>query len=62
VFWHCNFALGLVSADIAKVTGARAQEIRAELAAGLNPGVRLVPAHTWAIGRAQERGFTYENL
>jgi len=28
--------------------------------AGLNPGVRLVPAHTMMIGLVQERGFTYE--
>jgi hypothetical protein len=62
VFWQCNFALGAVSADIAKATGGKAAEIRPELIAGLNPGVRLVPAHTWAIGHAQEHGFTYENL
>ena len=62
VFWQCNFALGSVSADIAKATGGRAQDIRTDLAAGLNPGVRLVPAHTWAIGYVQEHGFTYENL
>ena len=36
--------------------------MRAELLAGLNPGVRLVPSHTWAIGDVQEHGFTYENL
>src|SRR5262249_6734160 len=61
-FWQCNFALGSVSADIAKATGGKAQDIRTELAAGLNPGVHLVPAHTWAIGYVQERGFTYEKL
>ena len=27
--------------------------------AGLNPGVRLVPAHVMGLGLAQERGFTY---
>jgi len=62
VFWQCNFALGSVSSDIAKVTGGKAQEIRADLVNGLNTGVRLVPAHTWAIGFVQERGFTYEKL
>jgi len=62
VFWQCNFALGSVSNDIAKVTGGKTQDIRTDLGAGLLPGVRLVPAHTWAIGRAQEAGFTYENL
>jgi hypothetical protein len=62
VFWQCNFALGSVSAELAEKTGAKAADIRTELIAGLLPGVRLVPAHTWAIGYAQERGFTYESL
>lgn len=62
VFWQCNFALGAVSSELAEKTGKKSQDVRAELLAGLNPGVRIVPAHTWAIGYAQERGFTYENL
>ena len=62
VFWQCNFALSSVAAELAQKTGGKAQEIRADLLAGLLPGVRLVPAHTWAIGYAQERGFTYESL
>ena len=33
-----------------------------ELIAGLNPGVKLVPAHTMALGLAQEHGCTYEQL
>jgi hypothetical protein len=62
VFWQCNFALGSVAAELAQLTGGNAQEIRTDLVAGLLPGVRLVPAHTWAIGFVQERGFTYEKL
>jgi hypothetical protein len=62
VFWQCNFALGSVAAEIAQKTGAPVADIRKDLAGGLNPGVRLVPAHTWAIGFVQERGFTYEKL
>jgi hypothetical protein len=62
VFWQCNFALGAVASELAAKTGAKSQDVRADLLAGLNPGVRMVPAHTWAIGYAQERGFTYENL
>jgi hypothetical protein len=62
VFWQCNFALGAVASELAAKTGAKSQDVRSELMAGLNPGVRMVPAHTWAIGYAQERGFTYENL
>ena len=62
VFWQCNFALGSVAAQLAQATGGKADEIRNDLAAALVPGVRLVPAHTWAIGYVQEQGFTYEKL
>ena len=62
VFWQCNFALGSVAAELAQARGAKADEVRADLLPGLVSGVRLVPAHTWAIGYAQERGFTYEKL
>jgi hypothetical protein len=62
VFWQCNFALGSISNELAAKTGGKAPEIRADLTAGLRPGVRLVPAHTWAVGFAQERGFTYMSL
>jgi hypothetical protein len=34
-------------------------EVRADLIAGLNPFVRLVPAHVMAMGLVQERGVTY---
>ena len=62
IFWQCNFALNAVAGMLAEKTGRKVQDVRSELIAGLNPGVRMVPAHTWAIGYAQERGFTYENL
>ena len=35
---------------------------RREFLTGLNPGVKLVPAHTLLVGLAQERGFTYEKV
>ena len=50
-----------MAAELAQKTGGTAP-IRTDLLAGLVPGVRLVPAHTWAIGFVQERGFTYEKL
>ena len=34
-------------------------EVRADLVAGLNPGVKLMPSHVMALALAQERGFTY---
>jgi len=59
VFWQCNVALGLVSQQLAQAAGTPAADIRADLLAGLNPGVQLVPSHVMAIGIAQEHGFTY---
>lgn len=60
IFWQCNIALQAVTGQLARATGKPAPEIRAELLAGLNPGVKLVPAHTMLVGLVQERGFTYE--
>ena len=59
LFWQCNVALGGVSQELAQATQTPVQEVRAELIAGLNPGVRLVAAHVMALGVVQERGFTY---
>jgi intracellular sulfur oxidation DsrE/DsrF family protein len=35
------------------------EEVRTDLAAGQNPGVRLVPSHVMAVALVQQRGFTY---
>ena len=58
-FWQCNVALTAIAGQLAQSTGAAAADVRAELIAGLNSGVHLVPAHVMAIGIAQEHGFTY---
>ena len=62
VFWQCNNALNAIVRELAADTGQAPEPVRAELIAGLNPGVRLVPAHTMVLGLAQERGCTYEQL
>jgi hypothetical protein len=62
VFWQCNNAFGGVVSDLAKATGKPADTVRAELLAGMMPGVHLVPAHTMLVGLAQEHGFTYEAM
>ena len=59
VFWQCNVALGAVIAELARANGKMPAEARPEIIAGLNPGVRIVPSHVFALGMAQERGFTY---
>jgi hypothetical protein len=47
---------------LARATNTPAADLRAELVAGFNPGVTLVPAHALATGLVQERGFTYEKV
>jgi hypothetical protein len=59
VFWQCNVALGLVAQQLASAFQMPVAEVRTDLIAGLNPGVRLMPSHVMALGLAQERGFTY---
>ncbi len=58
-FWQCNVALGAITQQLAQATGLPVADVRADLVAGLNPGVHLVPAHVMALGIAQEHGFTY---
>jgi hypothetical protein len=62
VFWQCNNAFGGVVSQLAQVTGKPAATVRADLLAGMMPGVHLVPAHTMFVGLAQEHGFTYEAM
>jgi hypothetical protein len=59
VFWQCNVALGLVAQQLATAFQMPVAEVRADLIAGLNPDVRLMPSHVMALALAQERGFTY---
>jgi hypothetical protein len=62
IFWQCNNALNGVVRELVAVTGGKAEDIRADLVAGLVPGVRLVAAHTMLVGLVQERRFTYQKL
>ncbi|MGE5926500.1 MAG: hypothetical protein ACM357_04035 [Gemmatimonadota bacterium] len=62
IFWQCNNALRGIAERLAQATSQVAEPVYAELRAGLNPGVVLVPAHTMVIGLAQERGCAYEKL
>lgn len=59
VFWQCNVAIGAVAGQLAKTFERPVAEVRADLIAGLNPGVRLMPSHVMALALAQEHGFTY---
>jgi hypothetical protein len=59
VFWQCNVALGGVAQQLATAFQLPAADVRAELVAGLIPGVHLVPSHVMALALVQELGFSY---
>jgi hypothetical protein len=62
IFWQCNNALNGAVSELAQITGKDVAKVRAEVVAGLNPWVKLVPAHTMLLGLVQERKFSYEKL
>lgn len=59
IFWQCNVALGNVAQQLATQFKMPVADVRADLIAGLNPGVKLMPSHVMALALAQEKGFTY---
>jgi hypothetical protein len=59
IFWQCNIALNSIAAQLAQARQLPVADVRADLLAGLNSGVRLVPSHVMAMGLVQERGVTY---
>ena len=62
VFTQCNNALHFIAREFSLATHDTVDNVYAELVAGLNPGVRLVPANTMLIGLAQEHGCAYESV
>jgi hypothetical protein len=62
IFWQCNIALGGLAQQLAQARQRPVAEVRADLVAGLNPGVRLVPSHAMALGLVQERRVTYMKI
>ncbi len=62
VFTQCNNALTAIAREFAMATHDTFDTVYAELKAGLNPGVKLVPAATMLIGLAQEHRCAYESV
>ena len=62
IFWQCNIALNNIAQQLATARQLAVADVRADLLAGLNPGVRLVPSHVMAMGLVQERGVTYVRI
>ena len=62
IFTQCNIALTEIAKEFALAAHDSYDNVYAELKAGLNPGVKLVPAATMLIGLAQEHGCAYESV
>jgi hypothetical protein len=62
LFWQCAIALNGTAQQLATARKLPVAEVRADLAAGLNPGVRIVPSHVMALGLVQEKGMTYVKI
>jgi hypothetical protein len=62
IFWQCAIALNGVAQQLAAARKLPLAEVRADLLAGLNSGVRVVPSHVMALGLVQERGATYVKI
>ncbi len=62
IFWQCNIALNGTAQQLATAHKLPVAEVRADLLAGLNPGVKLVPSHVMALGLVQEHGATYVKI
>ena len=62
IFCQCNNALKAIARELAMGSHDTFDNVYAELVAGLNPGVKLVPANTMLIGLAQEHGCAYESV
>ncbi len=62
IFWQCDIAITTIAQQLAAARGLQPADVKADLVAGLNPGVRLVPSHVMAIGLAQEKGATYVKI
>lgn len=62
IFWQCAIALNGTAQQLATARKLPVAEVRADLAAGLNPGVRIVPSHVMALGLVQEKGMTYVKI
>jgi len=62
IFWQCAIALNNIAQQLAAARKLPVADVRADLVAGLNPGVKLVPSHVMALGLVQERGLTYVKI
>ena len=59
MFCVCEMAIGVFTGTAAGMMNMSQEEVKKDWMKGLLPGVQLVPAGVWAVGRAQEHGCAY---
>ena len=59
MFCVCNAAMTVYSAVAADMLKMSAADVYKDFAAGVLPGIQVVPSGVWALGRAQEKGCEY---
>ncbi|MFN8355148.1 MAG: hypothetical protein U0Y10_11910 [Spirosomataceae bacterium] len=59
MFCVCDTAITAYSAALAQGMNLNPADVKKEWMSGLLPGIQLVPAGIWALGRAQEKGCSY---
>ena len=55
----CNMAMTVLSAIAAQSMNMDAKTVYNDWKSGVLPGIQIVPAGVWAVGRAQEHGCAY---
>lgn len=58
-FSVCNMALKVYSGAIAKARGLSDSDVYADLVNNVLPGIQVVPAGVWALGRLQQAPLSY---
>lgn len=59
LFGVCDLAMTVYSMHIAQGIGAKPEDVKKDMVAGLLPGVVKLPSGVYAVNRAQAAGFTY---
>jgi intracellular sulfur oxidation DsrE/DsrF family protein len=59
MFCVCNMAIKKHSAVFAQNMHLDPEQVKQEWIAGIVPGIQIMPAGVWALGRAQEHGCAY---
>ncbi len=59
MFCVCDMALTVYSSMVAQNMNKDPEEVKKEWVSGVHPKIKVMPSGVWAVGRAQEHGFSY---